>query len=205
MALHHRSMTLNVLLVESKPGAGRFASDDLTAAGHKVVTCHDGGAAFPCVGIRDPAACPLRNTVVDVALLVRDDVRIEPAPYEDGARCALFQRIPLVVAGEAALSPYGDVAAATISPATDVVATCERIANEPDAALSQRATGMFNRTLGAGAGTCVVTRQKGALQVLVHTGRPLTNRERAMGSVRVVAALRERDPFAAGIDVCFAE
>ena len=197
-------MALTVLMIESKPGVARRASDDLRAAGHEVVTCHAGNEAFPCKGIRDPAACPLRKTTVDVALLVRDGVRIEPTPYEDGARCALFKRVPLVVAGDAALSPYADVAAATIRPETDVVAACQRIATEAIADLSQRATDTLAQTLGAGAGVCVVTRTKGALRVDVHANAALPNRERSRASVRIVAALRERDPFASGIDVCFA-
>jgi hypothetical protein len=197
-------MALNVLLIESKPGAGRFAGDGLRTAGHNVVMCHAGETAFPCQGILDPAACPLRARPVDVALLVRDDVRIEPTPHEDGARCALFQRVPLVVEGEAALSPYGDVAAATISPGTDVVAACERIVAKPIADLSRRATDRLVETLGPDAGACVVTRQKGEVLVTVYGDPELSPKERSRVAVRIVAALRERDPFAAGIDVVFA-
>jgi hypothetical protein len=197
-------MALNVLMIESKPGAGRFAGDDLRTAGHNVVMCHSGEEAFPCRGILDPSACPLRAQSIDVALLVRDDVRIEPTPHEDGARCALFQRVPLVVEGVAALSPYGDVAAATISPGTDVVAACERIAHKPIADLSKRATDMLGATLGPDAGACVVTREKGELQISVYADPDLSHTERSRAAVRIVAAVRERDPFAAGIDVVFA-
>ncbi len=197
-------MALNVLLVESKPGVGRFAADDLHTAGHHVVRCHDGDDAFPCKGIRDPSACPLRSTTVDVALLVRDDVRIKPTPYEDGARCALFQRVPLLVAGEAALSPYGDVAAATVTPQTNVVAECERVAGQAVADLSRCATERLVAMFGPAAGECVVTREKGRLRVSVHATSALSQRDRSRASVRIVAALRELNPFAAGIDVCFA-
>jgi len=194
-------MTLNVLIVESKPGAGRFASDDLRAAGHNVMSCHTDDHAFPCVGIDNPSVCPLRATAVDVALLVREEVHVVPTASEDGARCALFRKIPLVVSGEPTLSPYSDHAAASIEPEEDVVAACERVAREPVEPLSRRATEMLATSAGPDCGHVVVTRERARLRVAIHPNPRLTRADCARAGVRIVQALRELDPFAAGIDV----
>src|SRR3712207_6780289 len=94
---------LNVVVVESSPAAADVACDELVAAGHRVLRCHDAhGASFPCNGLVDGATCPLDREgeeAVDVALDVRVRPRPDAAPLEDGARCALRARLPLVIAG----------------------------------------------------------------------------------------------------------
>jgi hypothetical protein len=62
---------------------------------------------------------------------------------------------------------------------------------------------MLRATAGPDAGHAVVTREHGRLRVVVHAGPPVTHSERSRASVRIVQALRELDPFAAGIDVGF--
>jgi hypothetical protein len=88
---------LQVLLLESHPSAGEAAADALVAAGHEVVRCHGPGSpGFPCAGLLDRDACPLRRGV-DVAIDVRRaDVGHEPTSLEDGVGCALRAGIPVV-------------------------------------------------------------------------------------------------------------
>jgi hypothetical protein len=122
-------MPLNVMVLQSERGAADEAARELTEAGHVVLRCHDPGAsAFPCRGVADRSQCPLRSHRVDVALIVRSRPRSQPAPQEDGARCALMHNVPLVVAGPAVLDPYGDYAARVLDRTTDVVGACEEAA-----------------------------------------------------------------------------
>ena len=65
-------MTLNVMVLENEPDAAAIAEQELRAAGHNVLSCHDRAtAAFPCRGVAQPSMCPLDTHAVDVALVVR--------------------------------------------------------------------------------------------------------------------------------------
>ena len=49
-------MTLNVMVLENEPDAASIAEQELRAAGHTVLSCHDAEQApFPCRGYRAPA------------------------------------------------------------------------------------------------------------------------------------------------------
>jgi hypothetical protein len=197
-------MALNVLVVENEPGAAAAATQELREAGHRVLSCHEpGDAAFPCRGVDHPAGCPLRSQNVDVALLVRSGVQAQPGAREDGARCALVQRVPLVVAGEPVLDPYDEYATRTLGRTYDVVDACELAATAPVEALSRRASDVLVEVCGrplSPAPRAVVTRRAGSLRVAVDADG-MTKDERSRAAVRIAMALRELDPFAAGIDV----
>jgi hypothetical protein len=93
-------MFLNVMVLESDPGASAEVECELTDAGHVVFRSHDAGAsAFPCRGLVQQSECPVRSHAVDVALTVRSNHRSEPTTHEDGVARALMHRLPLVVAG----------------------------------------------------------------------------------------------------------
>jgi hypothetical protein len=198
-------MTLNVLVVENEPSAADAAVRELRGAGHVVLSCHEpGDAAFPCRGVVDPARCPLRAQTVDVALLVRSGVRAQPAAREDGARCALVHRVPLVVAGDPVLDPYDEYATRTLGRTHDVVDACELAATAPIEVLGRRATEVLAEVCDrpvSPAPQAVVTRRAGNLRVAVSQAGAMTKDERSRAAVRVAMALRELDPFAAGIDV----
>ncbi len=203
-------MTLNIMVLENEPDVAAAATRELRDAGHTVLTCHEpGGAAFPCRGVAHASKCPLRSHDVDVALVVRSANHAQPTPREDGARCALVQRVPLVVAGAPVLDPFADYATRTIDRTYDVVETCEAAANAPIATLGRRATEVTAETLhlpSSGPRAHVeVTRRSGRLQVLVSDDASLTKQERARVGVRIAMALRELDPFAAGIDIAIEE
>jgi hypothetical protein len=122
---------LQVLVLESHPSEGAPAATALAAAGHEVVRCHEpGAAAFPCAGLVDPAACPLRSGV-DVALDVRRTVVAEPTALEDGVGCALREGVPVVEAtqvhGVAAVVPSA-LRHWTTPSGPDVVASVEAAA-----------------------------------------------------------------------------
>jgi hypothetical protein len=198
-------MALNVLLVENEVNAGADAARELHDAGHCVLSCHGpDGAAFPCRGVRDPRACPLRSSDVDVVVLVRSGVLAQPSAREDGARCAVMHRIPLVVAGDPVLDPYDEFATRTLSRTYDVVAACELAATAPIDSLSRRATAVLREVAGE-AGLpglrAEVTRRDGRLRVRGYDTDGMTRHERSRAAVHVAMAVRELDPFATGIDV----
>jgi hypothetical protein len=198
-------MTLNVLVAENEPGAADVAAQELRAAGHAVLSCHEPGqGAFPCRGVVDPRACPLRSRAIDVALLVRAGVRAKPDAREDGARCALTQRVPLVVAGDPVLDPYDEYAARTLGRTYDVVDACELAATAPIESLGRRATAVLREVCGASTGPAPwveVTRRAGRLRVRGIDVDAMTKDQRSRAAVRIAMALRELDPFAAGIDI----
>jgi len=195
-------MKLNVMVIENEPGASRVAEEEVRAAGHNVLSCHEPGAGnFPCRGVVDPAACPLRSHDVDVALVVRTGYRAAPTASEDGARCALVHRVPLVVAGAPVLDPYDEYAARTLGRTYDVVAACELAATQPIAPLGRRATEVLHQIVGSDDGRVEVTRRNGRLSVHIVPPKGTTPAERSRVAVRIAMALRELDPFAAGIDI----
>jgi len=196
-------------VLESERGAADDAERVLTEAGHTVLRCHERGApAFPCLGVEDQSACPLRSHQVDVALTVRSRPRSQPAPQEDGVRCALMHRVPLVVAGPAVLDPYEQFEAVVVERAEDVVATCEQVAEAELARHSRIATDAltsFGPGGDRGAGSAAsVTRREGQLHVAIAGLDGLAPRERDAAVVRMIAKLREYDPSARGIDVSVA-
>jgi hypothetical protein len=202
-------MSLNIMVLETDRGAADEATRDLTAAGHVVLRCHEPGEpAFPCRGMRDQAACPLRSHSVDVALTVRSRPRSQPAPQEDGVRCALMHHVPLVVAGPDVLDPYAEYEARVVDRAGDIVGACEEVAAGELPRHSQVATDALraSRTPNdalAGA-TASVTRRRGGLLVSVSGTDELAPRQRDAAIVRMTAKLRELDVYSRGIDVVLA-
>jgi hypothetical protein len=198
-------MTLNVMVLESEHGAADVATRELRAAGHTVLTCHEPGTApFPCRGVIEASTCPLRSHDIDVALVVRDGTRPQPTLDEDGVRCALVQRVPLVVSGSRVLDPYDEFATRAIDASDDVVAACQQAADAPIQTLGRRATEVLAEVLGTSADSAPraeVTRRSGRLDVHVLRGEAMSKKERSQAAVRIAMALRELDPFAAGIDV----
>jgi hypothetical protein len=194
---------MDVLVVESDPGAAAGAIAELTAAGHVVHRCHEPGApAFPCAAI-ESGRCPLEREPIDVALTVRTRAGSQPWPLEDGLVCALRRHVPVVVSGRA-LHPfqrYGVTAAGR-----DVVGACERAANGPQAGHEAIATKTLDETLGR-AGVAAdesgvrVLRRDGRLEVTIAVPAGTDAKVRELASVRVTGALRAFDHAAAGIDV----
>jgi hypothetical protein len=146
----------------------------------------------------------LRSQAVDVALVVRAGRRAQPNALEDGARCALVHRIPLVVAGDVVLDPYDEYATRTLGRTHDVVDACELAATAPIEGLGHRATEVLREVCGpasAPAPSARVTRREGRLRVAILDGERMTKDQRSRAAVKIAMALRELDPFADGIDI----
>jgi hypothetical protein len=142
---------LDVLVIESHPGAAAAATAALEAAGHHATTCHPAGAeaAFPCRAVIDPADCPLDDRP-DVALLVRrPSGHAEPSPREQGAGCAIRDGVPLVEAGSPALDPYEPWLADRVQGHGDVVAACEAARTAALGALRTRILTLVRPSLAA--------------------------------------------------------
>jgi len=202
------SEQLNVLLLESEPGAALVARDELEAAGHKVRYCHEPGeAAFPCNALIEGKRCPLEGEAVDVALAVRRHPHAQPTRCEDGMTCALREHVPVVVAGATAMNPYEDFVAETLDRNFDVVETVERVAgSQLDRHSSAAATALHDvlqRRDIVGTPEVAVRRRRGALLISVAGAGPLDVPTKSMAAVRMTAAVRAIDAHARGVDVVF--
>jgi hypothetical protein len=197
---------LDILVIESHPGAAAQAARDLEAAGHHVCRCHDlDSRGFPCRGVVDPEECPLTG-VPDVALVVRSRVEPRPTPLEHGVSCAIRAGVPLVEAGPATLDPYEPWLATRVDRAADVVATCEAVAAAAGRGLR---TDVLRRieTIVEGIGArpdaveCRLEHRGGGLRV--HLDLPVdvgTGVEQAI-AVRVLDAIRAGDRTVGAVDV----
>ncbi len=199
---------LNVLVLESEPGAANDLREELATRGHHVVGCHEQGAsAFPCNALVAEHGCPFDDRgIVDVVVDVRRRPRSQPSPLEDGVRCALQHHVPLVVAGSPILNPYVEYGAEVVEARDDVVAACERVAAAPlprHTALAAQAlaTTLERHPCEDPQPTVTVRRRSGSLLVEVHGGDRLDHATKGVAAVRIIAALRSLDRHAAGIDV----
>jgi hypothetical protein len=201
--------SLNVLVVEGTPGAGRSVCDELRAAGHTVLRCHEpGAAAFPCAAIAYGKTCPLEGRTVDVAVDVRKTPHPQASPLEDGVRCAIRSHVPVVVAGATALNPYEEYATAVVDHVYDVVDACERAATAPlrgHGAAASRVLAEVMRTHGVepSDATVAVTRDRGVLNVEVHGAELLDQQTKTIAAARIVGAVRALDRSATKIDTRF--
>jgi hypothetical protein len=199
---------VNVLVTDSERGAGDAAREQLIAAGHTVLSCHEpDAAAFPCKALDGSGECPLDTATVDVALAVRSRIRSQPALQEDGIACALRRHIPLVVAASPILNPFEDYATAVVDSDTDIVDACVRAANAPlrvhtDAAARALRDVLDRRHINASP-LVTVTRRDGVLHVDVQCADSIDRAARSMAAVRMTSAVRAIDRSARGLDVVF--
>ena len=186
---------LDVLVIESLPGAAAWAAHVLESAGHRVHRCYADRPGFPCVGVTSPDLCPIARHV-DVALLVRPRVAPRATALEQGAACVIRAGVPLVEQGSAALDPYEPFLAARVDQ--DPVATCEA-AN--DAALDElrreilRLAGPILFTVGilAGQTVCRIEPQATRLHVTFDLPVRVTHAVKQALAVRVLDAVRRQE------------
>jgi hypothetical protein len=196
---------MEVLVVESEPGAAAIASAQLEAAGHRVFRCHDAGARpFPCRGL-NPGHCPLEENEIDVALTVRCRSNPRPTPFEDGVSCALRYRVPVVVAGRTAIDPFAPFPVA-VAGVDDVVETCERAASGPQVGHEGIAVKALDQTLTLAEvpteeATASVRRRGSGLQITLHVPAETPQKVRDVAAVRVVGGVRGYDPHAPRIEI----
>jgi hypothetical protein len=196
---------MEVLVVESEPGAAGVAITELEAAGHRVQRCHEPGArAFPCAGL-DPGRCPLEEGEIDVALTVRARPDSRPTAFEDGITCALRRHVPVVVAGHTTIDPFAQYPV-TVAGTDDIVESCERAATGPQVGHEAAAMKALDQTLElAGLSTeparASVRRSGQGLRVTLHVPPGTPKNVRDIASVRVVGAVRAFDPHAPQIEI----
>jgi hypothetical protein len=201
------SSPLHVLVLEDAAGAANTALDELVAAGHTVSRCHEGASAFPCAALAAGGQCPLEAGNVDVALDVRAHPHRQPSPLEDGITCALRHRIPVVIAGGAALNPFDGYATTVLDRPYDVVDACRRAAEGELAGHTAVAASAMTAAAHAPGGDAMldvsVHRRSGTLVADIKAPRSLDDRARTNIATRVTGALRAFDHHARGIDVLF--
>jgi hypothetical protein len=195
---------LGVLVIESHSGAAAPAVAALEAAGHRAMSCYaDGERAFPCVGITEPALCPI-DRGADVALLVRRRISPRPTPLEGGVPCAIRAQLPIVESGPDILDPF-EPWIAKRSTGDDVVAACEQAHREVFDPLRDDIT----TRLGPVAGTdgfdpealdCDIRTDGDALRVGVSGPGLSRARKQAIG-VRVLDAVRDTGRRYGKVDV----
>jgi hypothetical protein len=192
--------------MENHRGASHPAEQELTAAGHRVHRCHEGGArGFPCVGITDPGSCPVDQRV-DVALVVRDRVSPRPKPLEQGVSCAIRAGVPVVEQGSDILDPYTPWIAERVAPGFGVAAACERAAAGSFDALKAEIA-RRTRALLTGAAlapdqvTCRVEPDHSALRVELWVDGPVDRHLQQALAVRVLDAVRSDGRTFGPVDV----
>jgi hypothetical protein len=194
---HDAAMTeaLDVMIIESHPGAAASAVHALEAAGHRIHRCHDeDSTGFPCRGLIDPGDCPVAAHV-DVALLVRDGVAPQPAAFEQGATCAIRAGVPLVEDGPAALDPYEPWLAARVPSGTELVTTCEAACDASLGELHREIVRLCAPTLVAagipdGHAVCRVQGEAAGLHVEFILPITVSTRTKQALAVRVLDAVR---------------
>jgi hypothetical protein len=199
-------MSLNVMVLESDHGVADVAIQELTDAGHVVLRCHEPGApAFPCKGVAEKSACPLQAHVVDVAVAVRAGHRSQPTSLEGGVGCAVMQRVPLVVAGDAVLDPFAEFEARVVDRSDGIVSACEEVAAGELRRHSRVATDALRAARvpvdALGDARVSVTRRHGSLLATVTGLESVSREQRDAAIVRMTAKLRAYDSAARGLDV----
>jgi len=198
--------TLDVLLVGSDPISLEQAERSLADHGHRVHRCHEpGDAPFPCVGLTDPAACPLDHAI-DVTLLVRRGVHPRPMPAEDGVRCAIRAGVPIVEDGSDFYDPFDPWVARRVGPHDDLVAECVAAADRPFEELRHLIRHRITR-LAAAAGTsanevtCRIEATGNDLQVDLYAPVPLDQGMQHALGVRVLDAVHASGRMYGQVDV----
>jgi hypothetical protein len=185
--------TLDVMLLESDPGAADEAAKKLREAGHRVHRCHEPGlGAFPCNGTLDPKRCPLMGPI-DVALVVRRHPYPRPTRLEqDGVSCAIRAGVPLVADGAAVLDPFEPWEVGRASGG-DVSSACEEAASHGETALGEQILARVDTLLVAagvepGEVSCRV--EHAGLRTRVVFSGPLPDGLQSALSVRALDAVR---------------
>lgn len=196
---------LDILFIESHDGAGDSSAAALLDAGHRLHRCHHSGdSAWACVGLSDPGSCPVGGHI-DAAVLVRHPDAGEPTHAEDGVRCALRARIPLVGVGVGDESVYAQwVTLRTHERALD--AACHAAIELAQASLVEEVLGRIGPLvtgtgLDARDARCTVAPHGSTLNVHITLPGPADRRLEQAVAVRAYDVLRNRAEGYATVDV----
>jgi len=200
---------MRVLVVEREGGSGSRAVAQLEDHGHEVVRCDDAHAesGLPCAGLPGGSGCPLDAEPIDVVVAVRGDAGGPSTDAETGIRCALRQRVPVMVLGSAEGASYADMVdevAEMDSPALDDrVVALGRAGLAATASVAEDAVDplLAGHGIDRSAIDVSVTRTKARLRVHVQVDAPLDAKMRQACAVAAVGALRDHQPSIEGLDV----
>jgi hypothetical protein len=196
---------MRVLVVGTLPDAVVRVEDELQAAGHDVVRCHeDPAVAFPCAALVQGQRCPLEAAPVDVAVTVRGGTDDPPSVFEDGAICAVRRHVPLVTVGVGE-NPFEPWTAVEVESGDDLAAACEEAATAPLPEHTRVATAEMRDVieragLDPADARVEVRRRGGALKVALHLPEDAATLHGTIAA-RVITALRAIDTESSGIDI----
>jgi hypothetical protein len=175
----------------------------LAASGHVVFSCNSPGDTGTACAALKGQRCPVERDALDVAVVVPVD-RMQPQGVAaDGAKCAARRRIPMVVGTSHAEGDRwwcGDGTDGTLLGALDHTARLP-LQVHSDAATAMVRTILDRHGIDAGPATVNVYRRNGRLRAEVDTGAPVAIDVTRVIAVRVPQAIRQIDPWAAGLDV----
>lgn len=175
----------------------------LAANGHVVHSCNSpGDTGTACAALRGQR-CPVERDAVDVAVVVPVDRMRPQGVAADGAKCAARRRIPMVVGTSHAEGDRwwcGDGTDGTLLGALDHAAHLPLQAHS-DAATAMARTILDRHEVASAQATVKVYRVNGRLRAEVDTGAPVSTDVVRVIAVRVPQAIRQIDPWAAGLDV----
>ena len=200
---------MRVLVVERERGSGARTAAQLEGHGHEVVRCDDADESSGrlCAGLPGGSGCPLDDQPVDVVVAVRGDEGGPSTDRETGIRCALRQRVPVMVLGSADGATYADwvdeVAEMEV-PALDDRVT--ELGQAGLAAIGSIVAGTVRPLLAmhgidGSAIDVTMARSNGRTRVHVRVDGELDAKLRQTCAVRAVAALRDLQPSTDGVDV----
>lgn len=201
------STTFDVLVLESHPHAGDDAAAALEAGGHRVHRCQDDpDQPFPCRGMASPSGCPLDLHPVDVALVVQRGQGASPTDLEDGVRCAVRARVPVVESGTGVHDPFAPWLYERVAVGEDVVPAIQRAADRRFDPIRELVTGRIARLLATVAVDpstveCTFETAGSALDVHLTIPAVVTHGMEQSLAVRVLDAVRASDRRFGRVDV----
>jgi hypothetical protein len=192
-----------VLIPQTDTPGAHIAAARLRGQGDTVATCYGDANGEWCAAVSG-GRCPLDDGV-DMVVVVRPEISAERLPREEAALCGAARGIPVVIAGASGGHPYAAIATAD-DETSDVTAVVGTVAALPLVWHSTVATGALRTSLIASgvdpAGAWVdVHRRNGGLVVHLNLLAPGDRRSLGVAAVRVLAAMRDVDPWAKTIDV----
>ncbi len=176
---------MKLLFVEAKPGTATSVKDQLTAAGHQLVSCYDDETNGPCRSVASSAGCPLHSHI-DLTVVARSAGEADTL-FEMGGVCSELHRVPVV-----RVDPAGgdDVAGQVVA-----AAAAGRDRTEAAYAAAVR-TALAPRDV-----TVEAARYEGRVHVTVRLPVACDAHARSAVADRARAAIRDFDPFVSTIDI----
>lgn len=192
---------MRILLVDGDRSEGTVLAGQLGERGHDVVRCFPPEGHTVCVGVEDPARCPVESLGCDVALVVRDPAE-DPGLREMGAVCAIRRHIPLVEACQDADSPYKKWSTPSGTAIVEAVEDFDSGVRPQLVSAVEERLALLPAVIRLGRMPTVAIRRQGSRLLMSLTLPPEATRDDEESIVTwAVRALRELDPHALTADI----